>query len=61
MLNYLQMLYGIICTCLKTIVLSGAFFHARAAEQRSTQCYGGELALHSYGTEPDSWHSEDDL
>lgn len=21
----------------------------------------GELALHGFGTEPDSWHSEDDL
>lgn len=23
--------------------------------------YAGELALHGFGTEPDSWHSEDDL
>lgn len=27
----------------------------------SSERYAGELALHSYGTEPDSWHSEDDL
>lgn len=32
----------------------------RTAEIDSER-YAGELALHSYGTEPDSWHSEDDL
>lgn len=29
--------------------------------EMGSERYSGELAPHSFGTEPDSWHSEDDL
>lgn len=53
MLGDLRMLVG------ATYVSPGSRF--RSGAEMGAERYSGELALHSFGTEPDSWHGEEDL
>lgn len=48
-----------LCESKKNNALSSLQQGCRA--EIGSERYAGELAPHGYGTEPDSWHNEDDL